>query len=115
MLAVGFRLALGLAARGSTAAQVRRKHSCAAKCPPARGGLDACRVVCLSGMLPGVIDRADPDCAICRIVSGVEPALIVSETASVVSFLPVTMQADGHTVIATKTHFADLLNAPVEV
>jgi diadenosine tetraphosphate (Ap4A) HIT family hydrolase len=52
------------------------------------------------------------DCAICEIVKGIVPSWIVFQDAHVVCFLPKTMDAYGHTVIAPKAHYPDLYTAP---
>jgi len=52
------------------------------------------------------------DCVICKIAAGEIPALVVYEDAEVLGFLPLVMDAYGHTVIAPKAHHADLLTSP---
>jgi histidine triad (HIT) family protein len=64
----------------------------------------------LALMAPGVVT----DCVICRIASRDEPALIVASTESVISFLPLRMQAKGHTVVAPRRHFDNLYDISVE-
>ena len=51
-------------------------------------------------------------CAICDLVEGRIPRWVIYETPSVICFLPLELNAYGHTVIAPKMHFADLYNIP---
>jgi len=56
---------------------------------------------------------ADPsDCVICKIVAGTIFSWVVYQDAEVICFLPKTLQAYGHTVVASKAHYADLYTAP---
>lgn len=51
-------------------------------------------------------------CVICDLAAGRVPRWLVHETDSVVCFLPLELNAYGHTVIAPKAHFADLYDLP---
>ncbi len=57
---------------------------------------------------------SDP-CVICDLTAGDIPRWVVHETDSVVCFLPLELDAYGHTVIAPKSHFADLYDIPEEL
>ena len=52
------------------------------------------------------------NCAICDLAAGRVPRWIIHETESVLCFLPLELNAYGHTVIAPKAHVADLLDIP---
>lgn len=54
-------------------------------------------------------------CVICDLAAGNIPRWIVSETESVICFLPLEMNAYAHTVIAPKKHYADLYDVPEEL
>ena len=54
-------------------------------------------------------------CVICDIDAGNIPRWVVHETESVICFLPLELNAHGHTVIAPKNHFADLYDVPEEL
>ena len=51
-------------------------------------------------------------CVICDLAAGHIPRWVVHETESVICFLPLELNAYGHTVIAPKAHFADLYELP---
>jgi histidine triad (HIT) family protein len=53
-----------------------------------------------------------PDCVFCAIVERRAPALIIHENANVVSFLSIRPYVYGHTLIAPKSHHADLYDVP---
>ena len=55
------------------------------------------------------------DCAICDLAQGRIPRWIVHETESVLCFLPLVLNAYGHTIVAPKAHFADLFVLPEEL
>ena len=55
------------------------------------------------------------DCVICDLAAGRVPRWVVHETESVLCFLPLELNAYGHTVIAPKAHFADLFVLPEEL
>ncbi len=55
------------------------------------------------------------DCAICKLVAHQLPSWVVYEDENVLCFLPLEVEAFGHTVIAPKAHHADLFSAPPEV
>lgn len=51
-------------------------------------------------------------CVICDLVAGNTPSWVTYETENVICFLPLELNAYGHTVIAPKAHFADLFDIP---
>ncbi len=51
-------------------------------------------------------------CPICNLVAGRVPRWVVHETESVLCFLPLELNAYGHTLIVPKAHFADLFDIP---
>ncbi len=55
------------------------------------------------------------NCVICKLVSDELPSWIIYEDEDVICFLPLEVEAFGHTVIAPKPHYADLFSAPAEV
>ena len=55
------------------------------------------------------------DCVICKLVKHQLPSWVVYEDENVLCFLPLEVEAFGHTVIAPKAHHADLFSAPLEV
>ena len=54
-------------------------------------------------------------CVICDLVAGNIPCWVAHETESVICFLPLELNAYGHTVIAPKKHYADLYDVPEEL
>jgi len=54
-------------------------------------------------------------CVICDLATGRIPRWVVHETEALICFLPLELNAYGHTVIAPKLHFADLydIRAPL--
>ena len=52
------------------------------------------------------------NCVICEIVAGEIPSWIVYQDAEVICFLPKTLEAYGHTLVAPKAHYPDLYTAP---
>jgi histidine triad (HIT) family protein len=54
-------------------------------------------------------------CTICELVAGSIPSWVVWQDADVICFLPKKLEAYGHTVIAPKLHYADLLVTPDDV
>lgn len=52
------------------------------------------------------------DCVICALAADRLPCWVVFESESVFCFLPLDLNAYGHTVIAPKAHFADLYDIP---
>ena len=54
-------------------------------------------------------------CIICELVENELPSWIVYEDENVICFLPLEVEAFGHTVIAPKAHHADLFSAPLEI
>lgn len=51
-------------------------------------------------------------CPICEIAAGRIPTRVVYQDADVICFLPKTLEAYGHTVIAPKAHHSDLFTTP---
>lgn len=51
-------------------------------------------------------------CTICDIVTGRIPSWVVYQDADVICFLPKTLEAYGHTVIAPKVHHSDISTTP---
>jgi histidine triad (HIT) family protein len=51
------------------------------------------------------------ECIFCQIVSGEAPAFRVYEDAAVVAFMDINPVTDGHTLVVTKEHFANLFEA----
>ncbi len=51
-------------------------------------------------------------CTICEIVAHKIPSWVVYQDDDVVCFLPATLEAYGHTIIAPKAHHSDLFNTP---
>ena len=51
-------------------------------------------------------------CTICEITANRVPAWIIYQDAAVICFLPRTLEAYGHTVIAPKTHYSNLFTTP---
>jgi histidine triad (HIT) family protein len=52
------------------------------------------------------------NCIFCDIVAGNIPAWIIYQNAEVISFLPGTMEAYGHTLIVPKAHYTDIYSIP---
>jgi len=55
------------------------------------------------------------DCVICKLVNNELPSWVIYEDENVICFLPLEVEAFGHTVIAPKAHHADLFSVPAEV
>ena len=51
-------------------------------------------------------------CVICDLAAGNIPRWVVHETETVLCFLPLELNAYGHTIIAPKKHYADLYAVP---
>ena len=54
------------------------------------------------------------DCVICKLVSNELPSWVVYEDENVICFLPLEVEAFGHTIIAPKLHYADLFSVSAE-
>jgi len=54
-------------------------------------------------------------CVICDLTAERLPRWIVYETENLICFLPLEMNAYGHTVIAPKAHWADLYDIPASL
>ena len=54
-------------------------------------------------------------CIVCDLAAGCVPRWVVHETDRVICFLPLELNAYGHTVIAPRAHFADLYDVPEEL
>jgi histidine triad (HIT) family protein len=52
------------------------------------------------------------NCLFCDIVKGNIPSWVVYQSAEIICFLPSTMEAYGHTLIAPKAHYADIYSIP---
>ncbi len=55
------------------------------------------------------------DCIFCRIVAGELPSAVVYETDDVLAILDINPVAPGHTLLVSKTHVPDLLEADPQV
>ena len=55
------------------------------------------------------------DCVICQLVDKELPSWVIYEDENVICFLPLEVEAFGHTVIAPKPHYADLFSVPTEI
>ena len=55
------------------------------------------------------------DCVICKLVDNKLPSWVVYEDENVICFLPLEVEAFGHTVIAPKPHYADLFSISAEL
>jgi histidine triad (HIT) family protein len=54
-------------------------------------------------------------CVICKLVNKELPSWVVYEDEAVICFLPLDLEAYGHTIIAPKAHHDDLFVASTEV
>lgn len=54
-------------------------------------------------------------CVICQLVNYELPSWVIYEDENVICFLPLEVEAFGHTIIAPKLHYADLFDTPAEV
>ena len=54
------------------------------------------------------------DCIICKLVRNELPSRVVYEDENFVCFLPLEVEAFGHTIIAPKPHYADLFSVSAE-
>jgi histidine triad (HIT) family protein len=52
-----------------------------------------------------------PDCIFCKIIGGEIPGHIVDEDADTVTFMDASPVTPGHTLIVTRDHYCDLLEA----
>jgi histidine triad (HIT) family protein len=57
----------------------------------------------------------DSHCIFCRIVRGEMPAYTVYEDEQTLAFMDIFPVTDGHTLVITKAHYADLHAATTEV
>ena len=55
------------------------------------------------------------DCVTCKLVSNKLFSWVVYEDENVICFLPLEVEAFGHTVIAPKPHYADLFSISAEL
>ncbi|MCK6554997.1 HIT family protein [Candidatus Binatia bacterium] len=55
-----------------------------------------------------------PDCIFCRIVSGEAPAHRVYEDAETLAFMDIFPVTDGHTLVITREHWADVFDTSEE-
>jgi histidine triad (HIT) family protein len=51
-------------------------------------------------------------CVFCAIVEGREAARVVFETPEVICIFPLTPEVPGHTLIVSRTHYHDVMDAP---
>ncbi|MEO7252669.1 MAG: HIT domain-containing protein [Casimicrobium sp.] len=54
-------------------------------------------------------------CVFCSIVAREESAVVVHESAEFICFLPLLREVPGHTIIASKSHYESMLDAPTSV
>ncbi len=54
-------------------------------------------------------------CVLCGLVEDCIPRWVIHETPRVICFLPLELNAYGHTIIAPKLHFADLYDIPMSL
>jgi histidine triad (HIT) family protein len=54
-------------------------------------------------------------CVICKLINREIPAWIVGENETTICFLPLELEAYGHTIVASKLHYTDLYSTPTEV
>ncbi len=54
-------------------------------------------------------------CVFCDIVNKKIPAFVVAENKNAIAFLDINPIADGHTVVISKKHYANLRECPDEV
>lgn len=52
------------------------------------------------------------DCVFCRIVTGIEPALIVKQWSDAVAFTPRNPVAMGHVLVVSRVHVRDAVESP---
>jgi histidine triad (HIT) family protein len=57
---------------------------------------------------------SDPGCIFCGIARGAAPCHRVYEDADTLAFMDIFPVTDGHTLIVTKAHFADVFSATPE-
>jgi histidine triad (HIT) family protein len=55
------------------------------------------------------------DCAFCKLINKELPAWFVYEDQNVICFLPLEVEAFGHTIITPTKHFSDLFVTPSDV
>lgn len=51
-------------------------------------------------------------CVFCAIVERLQPARIVLETPEIVCFFPLEPEVPGHTLIVSRRHYHDIMDAP---
>ncbi len=51
-------------------------------------------------------------CPFCDIVANKIPSWVIFQNASVISFLPIKLEAYGHTILAPKKHYVDIYSMP---
>ena len=54
------------------------------------------------------------DCVICQLVNKAIPSWVIHEDEEVICFLPLEIEAFGHTIVAPKTHCPDLFSLSPE-
>lgn len=55
------------------------------------------------------------DCIFCKIINGIHPVKIVSETGDSIAFLDIHPVCPGHTLVIPKIHTQDLSSSPDEM
>jgi histidine triad (HIT) family protein len=54
-------------------------------------------------------------CVFCAIAASEQPAVVIHESVAFICFLPLEQEVPGHTIIASKSHYQSLLDAPTNV
>ena len=54
-------------------------------------------------------------CIFCAIAKREQPAIVVQESAAFICFLPLVQEVPGHTIIASKSHYQSMLDAPATI
>jgi histidine triad (HIT) family protein len=54
-------------------------------------------------------------CVFCTIVAQPNSATVLCESEQFICFLPITQEAPGHTLIASKAHYQSMLDAPTNL
>ena len=54
----------------------------------------------------------NPECPFCDIVANKIPSWIIFQDTNVICFLPMKLEAYGHTILASKKHYVDIYSMP---
>ena len=54
-------------------------------------------------------------CLFCKIIKGDETTEIIFETNDFICIVPLEREAPGHTLIVSKTHYSNLIEAPPSI